>query len=186
MSVTSRIDISALSFQAFAALVERALDAEHEAAINDVLDALAERTGSVVSGRHPGEISELRGDLARLRRRVQANSGRRAEMVASALHRFGLTLDSGLTSALMHDAAERRATARTVLRDRILQALAAHGAMRPSELAKQLDSGPSQISRCLKHLQEEQRIEAAPDASGDGRASAYQLRTTAPTAAAAA
>lgn len=179
MSTIEKMDISRLSFQEVVTFAEQALDTENDENLNGLLDALAEKTGNVVSGRHPSEISDLRGDLARLRRRIERGDDSRAERAATALHLLGLTLDAGLTTALLHDAEARRTATQRVLRDRILHELASHGPLRPSELAKRLDTGPSQISRCLKRLQEEQLIEAAPNPDSDGRANVYRLRTSA-------
>lgn len=182
MSAISKRELPTHSFTQLREVFEQALETGDAETLGSILDGLADRVGVVVSARSVGDIAELRGTLARLRRRLGRHPAASEDLIAT-VKRFGVTLDSGLTTALLHAEATRRAEARVVLRQRILDALAHHGHMRPRELSELLDTSGPQISRCLKLLQADSQIETVPSTSGDGRAIEYRVRPVAAAAA---
>jgi DNA-binding MarR family transcriptional regulator len=92
-------------------------------------------------------------------------------------------LDSGANVASMYDQAQRRQKSRDVLQDSVLELLANGRALRPKDIAEQLDTGPSQISRVLRRLLESGAVTKSNQASRDGRANWYTRVETAGAAA---
>jgi DNA-binding transcriptional ArsR family regulator len=174
MTVVGKIAVGSMPFLELRATLDRALDQDNEVDLANLLDGLSDRTGALIAGRDRRQIVELRGDLARLRHHLARRNEASALATVHVLHSLSLSLDSGANVALMHDHAERRASARQVLRERALDALtAAATPMRPYELASLLDSGPSQISRVLRALQADGLVQKIEQTSGDGRAVLY-------------
>lgn len=179
MSVIDRALPHAMSFLQLRDAFDDALDkgVEH---VDPLLDDLFAHAGTLIAGRDRRQIVELRGRLARLRRRAARRDDDCAAHAVQLLRSMSIALDSGADAAIVDDRAGRRAATRRILRDRIVETLA-HGLMlRPTELAERLDSGPSQVSRVLRELLDEGRVAQVPGPGSDRRATYYTLVSNAP------
>jgi predicted Rossmann fold nucleotide-binding protein DprA/Smf involved in DNA uptake len=165
-------------------MLERALKQQDTHAADALVTGLQDLALEAIAANDLEKIAALRAQTARLARRVP--HGEDPGVASHALEGFkwvAATLDRGEVAVLLRVAAREREEAAEPIRKRVL-ALMDGQPWRPRALADQLGCDPSQISRALRELQQEQavvRVERL-ERGGDRRAIWYE-RSSAVTAA---
>lgn len=175
MAVLERT-IHDLSYADRRATLLRALEQQDEHMAAALLSGYADLAVGAVAARDLEAIARLRAQIARLMRRIpQSHETGVAPAALQQLEWVDGVLDRGRVAVLLQRTAQEREEAAGPLRERIVRLLE-EKALRPRELAEQLGCDPSQISRALRELQQEQvvmRVDGA-QAGGDRRGIWYQ------------
>lgn len=152
--------------QRFAALAEAVTQGD-ESSLRD----LRHLVGATAADAHPEDVAWLRLGLSQLASR-QLREGVAAELggLDAVLEGTQLRLDASRARAARDDH-------RQTVKQRVLDALTAHGSMRPKELVDVCGSDAYQVSRALRELKESGEIAESPAPHGvfDRRGIWYRL-----------
>jgi hypothetical protein len=141
----------------------------------DVVGTLMADAGAMCGDNDLPRIARAQGQVTRWVAKLSGQELPLRELLEHQLSALAATLDAGWRTALLRADATQALQASGTLRERIVALLGDEGTQRPSDIARQLNRDPAQVSRALRTLVEQGRLVRHVPHDGDDRAVTYEL-----------
>lgn len=165
--------------EAFFALhdpLRQALQTDDQAELAELTETVRELVHDTIAARTAATSATTREELRQLTWIATQHGSQLATPLRDTVAEWDQLLAVSLTAAAARQATAASQAHRTVLSERVLELLADRE-MRPSQIATELNATRSQISRALRQLRDEERLEAIRHPH-DGRGYTYRAVQT--------